>query len=788
MSTTDRDSYNGIISGGFQSRQPKSPRAGAPSSAPANYYYPPHSTPVKRKASSIPLPGPNIQRRSASNGTKRLRSAATTSALLQGELSPDSIYRDPRFVETFFLNHTSAFPSHDEAVDILADLTRQNIGVMFDTKTGVYSCLPRGFSDGIFVNWFCEFASGITRSAKRLAMDQQRCSFSPTTRPGSFVWISARTLAPAGLHNRNLRPDITLTIEEAVEDALVPPQPSGRNSWRGILVAGEHQSAGSTVQHAQTQLATYAQEVFVAQPFRSSLFGFLSSNKKPSITFWHFDRAGAVCSKVLDYTSSEKDLVTVVRALAAFSSLTPQQHGFHTASIEWSQNHVYPLDEACHLSTQLNCASFQQTKERIALQKPIFIAAGIVGRGTRVWKCTPLSSPSDVLAVKYSWRSTGRVSEGDLYLLAAEKGVIGLPTVIASDSYEDIERDVRHGLVPDPADPPMSNIDSAPDTTIRQYETYMASHNRILSRLIFSTTGTPIDHPSLTPLCIARALYSGLIAHASLLFEGGILHRDISTNNILAYPDPTNAIRIIPGKSKVCPDGDMLFGCLIDLDYAINIGGVSAATASGAADRTGTYPFIAINILLGTDGHRYRHDLESMFYVLLWVACNHALPHTHSASSAKDQQRKEGRYNVPTAMVWPEGNPLEPWLLGNPREVASHKLLNIVSYEAYFEQLLERFAEGFAPFEQAAYDFRSVLWESGQSGNFMVPQEVVPDEGSGRVGKQGRIGSRRRGNSNAVGKEEIKPGLSDWQGFLQVKAIFERLVAELEKNEQELEG
>ncbi|RPB23608.1 hypothetical protein L211DRAFT_825142 [Terfezia boudieri ATCC MYA-4762] len=787
MSTTDRDSDNGIISAGLQSRQPKSPRAGAPSSAPAHYFYPSHSTPVKRKASSIPLPGPNIQRRSNLNGTKRLRSTAITSTLIQAELPPDSIYRDPRFVETFFLKHTSTSPSHDEAVDILAGLARQNIGVIHDAKTGVYSCLPRGFSDGIFVDWFCEFASGITRTAKQLAKDQQRGSFSPTT---YTVWSSARNLAPAGLCNRNIKPDITLTIEEAVEDALVPskaalalaPQPPGRKSWRCILVAGEHQSAGSTVQHSQIQLATYAQEVLVAQPFRSSLFGFLSSNKKPSITFWHFDRAGAVCSKLLDYTSSEKDLVTVVRALAALSWLTPQQHGFHTASIEWSQNHIYPLDEACHLSTQLNCAS---SKQMIVFQEPIFIAAGIVGRGTRVWKCTPFSSPSAVLAVKYSWRNTGRLAEGDLYLLAAQKGVIGLPTVIASDSYEDIERDVRHGLVLDPVYPLTSDINSAPDTTITQYEAYMASHNRILSRLIFSTTGTTIDHPNLTPLCIARALYAGLIAHASLLFEGGILHRDISTNNILACPDP---ICILPGKSKVCPAGDILFGCLIDLDYAINIGKVSTVMPSGAMDRTGTYPFIAINILLGREGHRYRHDLESMFYVLLWVACNHALPHSRSASSTKDQQRKGGRYNVPTSgvTVWPEGNPLEPWLLGDPLEVASHKVMNIITYDAHFEQLLDRFAEGFAAFEQAAYDFRSVLWERGQSGNYMVSQEVVPSEGDanhGIGGKERRSGSRRRGNSNAVGKEEIKPGLSDWQGFLQVKGIFETLVIELEKNE-----
>ncbi|KAF8447107.1 hypothetical protein BGX38DRAFT_1049093, partial [Terfezia claveryi] len=98
---------------------------------------------------------------------------------------------------------------------------------------------------------------------------------------------------------------------------------------------------------------------------------------------------------------------------------------------------------------------------------------------------------------------------------------------------------------------------------------------------------------------VAEGLLAGLIGHASLFFQGGILHRDISPNNIIVIDDS------LP---------QLTSGCLIDLDYAIE----ASAQPSGALDRTGTYPFIAIQILLGQERHRYRHDLESFLYVLIW--------------------------------------------------------------------------------------------------------------------------------------------------------------------------
>lgn len=55
-------------------------------------------------------------------------------------------------------------------------------------------------------------------------------------------------------------------------------------------------------------------------------------------------------------------------------------------------------------------------------------------------------------------------------------------------------------------------------------------------------------------------------------------------------------------------------GMLIDLDLAKELG----SGTSGARHRTGTMEFMAIEVLRGTT-HTYRHDLESIFYVFLWV-------------------------------------------------------------------------------------------------------------------------------------------------------------------------
>ena len=94
--------------------------------------------------------------------------------------------------------------------------------------------------------------------------------------------------------------------------------------------------------------------------------------------------------------------------------------------------------------------------------------------------------------------------------------------------------------------------------------------------------------------------------HKSLLTTGRILHRDISINNIMItlpqYPRP-----------------DKSLGSLIDPDLAVRASG-SPSSPCGAPERTGTYEFLSIPLLQGKPGHYYHDDLQSFFFVLLWIA------------------------------------------------------------------------------------------------------------------------------------------------------------------------
>lgn len=99
------------------------------------------------------------------------------------------------------------------------------------------------------------------------------------------------------------------------------------------------------------------------------------------------------------------------------------------------------------------------------------------------------------------------------------------------------------------------------------------------------------------------ALRDAIKAHQSLLSNAKYLHRDISENNIIVT-DPEMA--------------DGFTGMLIDLDLAI-----VDSERMGGRHMTGTMEFMAIDVLRGVE-HTYRHDLESFFYVLLWMCARRA--------------------------------------------------------------------------------------------------------------------------------------------------------------------
>ncbi|KAJ2596867.1 hypothetical protein EV177_007854 [Coemansia sp. RSA 1804] len=92
-----------------------------------------------------------------------------------------------------------------------------------------------------------------------------------------------------------------------------------------------------------------------------------------------------------------------------------------------------------------------------------------------------------------------------------------------------------------------------------------------------------------------------MAAHTAIATECGILHRDISVNNMLFTKLPDNTVR----------------GVLIDFDCAKDMADNDFSTRP---ERTGTYPYMSINNLANSNVKRTQlDDWESLIYVLCWL-------------------------------------------------------------------------------------------------------------------------------------------------------------------------
>ncbi|RPB19246.1 hypothetical protein L211DRAFT_871379 [Terfezia boudieri ATCC MYA-4762] len=619
------------------------------------------STPCKRKAVSIPL-SLELDRGHTGSAKRHHRSAKHVAPLIASELV-QATHCSATFPEDFLLR--DSWDLHvPEADFLLAAITRSlppADRVRYHRDTGQYTCRPPAYTNAIYPEWFCRLANAIHNANN------------PTLAAVHSTWKCTKDTAPTGARNGELRPDFILSVDDDATRSSATP------TWDSILVVGEHQSKGS---QPFTQLARYAEQVFIAQPFRTAVLGIITSCSGPQLRFWRFDRAGAIGSMEFDYQSTSRQLRTIVRCLYAIPLLPPEGAGFHVSSI--ITNHLppenrFPLNDSRPWKMRMSPSTLYEGEA--LMNRLLFIAPGIVTRGTRVWRGT-LGGTS--VAIKYSWRSSTRPPEESLYQLAASHNVIGLATLVAYDTYEDIATNVRfdHALVSSPL-----------------VDRHIKSHNRHLTRIILTPAGRAISGENLSPLQVAQGLFAGLVGHASLYFDGGILHRDVSPYNIIYTNKPQVAVHqwILGGTREADVVGGTmmhLHGALIDLDYAIELGSTEGRSST-AADRTGTYPFIAMAVLSNGETHRYRHDLESFLYVLLWVCCYPVTPDPNP-------EKRDSMDNI-----WPRSHPLKTWIFEDEETVIAHKV---------FEGLLGRFRAGFEGFKAVARRWRQTLWNLEGSG------------------------------------------------------------------------
>lgn len=181
---------------------------------------------------------------------------------------------------------------------------------------------------------------------------------------------------------------------------------------------------------------------------------------------------------------------------------------------------------------------------------------------------------------------------------------------------------------------------------------------------------------------LLEAFRDAIAGHKSLLEDGNILHWDVSENNIIITES------VIDGDPK---------GRLIDLDLAKELDSVP----SGASHRTGTMQFMAIEVLQG-NGHTYRHDLESFFYLFIWMCIRYG----HDNLGGREEAAAS--HSRPIIRRVRPGNTsiLQGWYTGTYAQIANIKRGHMVG----FTEITAEFAPEFINLKDLAHELRDVLF------------------------------------------------------------------------------
>ncbi|CAK5275505.1 unnamed protein product [Mycena citricolor] len=332
----------------------------------------------------------------------------------------------------------------------------------------------------------------------------------------------------------------------------------------------------------QCQLAVYAREIFIAQDNRPFVLIPLLTEKTMRIV--QFDRCGVHYSPAFDY---HEEPLLLIKLVAFLTSHNEEWMGYDTRIFWQGGKRVMDIPNA---RVRIARASgWNETVEKLcfvvldehdnprAEAKPTFARRTIRSRGTTCWKVQHSTTKKKYL-VKIAWSTSGRVPESDM--LKRVSGVRGMGQMYAyvEPTSEETVFDTR---------------------LLKAREQAKAEPlNRFPSFLVLELYGSTLNAAA-TAIQLLRAIKCIVEGHQRCLVDKEVMHRDISYNNILLSPIEEHGEAV-----------------LIDLDMAKFIDHLKQMIG-------GTRAFQSVRVLshpaLGI--HDQMDDLESIFYVLLWVLC-----------------------------------------------------------------------------------------------------------------------------------------------------------------------
>ncbi|KAK7021232.1 hypothetical protein R3P38DRAFT_2965888 [Favolaschia claudopus] len=256
-----------------------------------------------------------------------------------------------------------------------------------------------------------------------------------------------------------------------------------------------------------------------------------------------------------------------------------------------------------------------QVVRSFTLGEPLFVVNSSLGRATRVYRVILEDDQSEsgptVFALKDTWRQTRRRPEVDFYDTIAKycekKGI-------------DIDKEgmVRcHGSL-DLADEGQ-DWDSSLHVTCDAAEQGLERRH---TRLLLTPVGGPLNEFKSTK-ALAKAL-SVAVRHLQIASDAGVMHRDVSEGNLLLQEVPDEhgeqkAFLLDWDYAEFTPEGLKFFKTEFEPRAKKS---TYTEIKKSLKDFTGTLPFIAIGVL-ERNAHTKHHDLESIYWLLIWMMLRH---------------------------------------------------------------------------------------------------------------------------------------------------------------------
>ncbi|KAF9476180.1 hypothetical protein BDN70DRAFT_863614 [Pholiota conissans] len=438
---------------------------------------------------------------------------------------------------------------------------------------------------------FCEFKLKASRTKSQLTLVQQQNSpCLGTSSSTSLATVSEATSASHGNESVSASQVITSAAgrkraqDDGAEASEAPKKKRKTAKAKKVVPVILEVPPPSEV-----QCASYALEMMSYGGFRSHSVGVLVSSDLLELLY--YDRSITVQSTPIDLCT-DGGATRLVAMLYCMQHATPKQWGLVQAITPGPESFtaeetIKRRDLVRGMLLTLNNGAV------LKLGDLIFLQHALIGRGTCVATAEPIEGGADwkekKIVVKFSFTPKTRTSEG--LVLAnivkkteerqQDKWVLDhLPEVLHYESLVPTDTDVQ--------------------TLLSAYFTAKSSdvyEDRILQVMVM-TEQLPITELTTSEMLIS-AIRDVFKCYRWLYETAGIMHRDISLNNVMF-------------RKK---DGH-IYGVLSDYDLVLEL--KNRGLGPSSKNRTGTRPYMALDLLdTPPMDHQYRHDLESLFYVLV---------------------------------------------------------------------------------------------------------------------------------------------------------------------------